>query len=877
MTFRGWWSRLRGTVRRDVLEREMRQEMEYHLERAAARNISRGMTPDAAMRQARLAFGSAEEFRESGREAARARVVENIASDTRFALRSLRRSPAFTTAAIATMALGIGSSTALFTVVNGVLLRPLPIPHPDEFTYIGWVWPKGGDIPALTSLQYEFARTHTRALAAIATYRPDEAYLGGDGATAQPTRGLAVAGDFFTAVGFAPRIGRSFDARELQNGEPVVILGDDVWRTRFGADPGILGKPIRIADTPHVVIGVLPPEFRFPPSPQSAGYVVPFVVEVNPGDEGHNTNAIGRFKSGTSTEERDAEVRTLTQTFRAANPSLAAPGETFRLFTQTEVSVEASRRQMIWVLFGAVSLVLLIACANTATLLLVRASARQREIAVRASLGASPLRILQQLSTEALVLSLTAAAIGLAIGVVAVRAFVGVAPNVLPVGADLGIDTRVLSYAIGVSMITGVVFGLIAAGPAFRARMYAGLLSGARGASSGNTRLREILVFLETAVAVVLLCGAVLLAASFARLTNVDAGFDPTGVVVVRLGRLPPGYDATRRDQLVNRLLERLRALPGVEQAAAAPSLPFERGRNFPVDIAERPDLGIGAVELRFVSAGYLATLGIPLRGGRDFSDADVAGTEPIAIVNEAFSKHFWSDARPLGRTIQIGHFRHRWINPKLEAQTRVVGVGGDIREVALDKAPKPTVLLPRREGTDGTPLLLVRGGSRAIASALRGIVAAEDAQLSPTIESLVAVRERSVAGPRFRMLLIGAFAAFALLLAGVGTYGVIASVVQQRHREIGLRIALGASRSAVAAAVVRRCLANVTAGTVAGLVVFWVTRRVLTSMLYQVSPGDPRVLTATVGVLGIATALASVIPARRATRIDPAISLRMD
>ena len=875
MTLREWWSRLRGSFRRDALEREMEREMRFHLDMATQRNVERGMSPEAAQRQARLTFGSTEEFKESGREANRARLAENVVSDTRFALRSLRRSPVFTIAAVLTMTLGIGASTALFTVVNAALLRPLPIPRPDDFTHVGWVWRKGGEIPALTALQYEFVREHSRSLEAVSAYRTEESYLG-DESAAQPLRGLAVAGAFFRTIGFTPRLGRVFDPDELQAGEPVVILGDDVWRSRFGADSAILGKQVRLEGKAHTVVGVLPSEFRFPPAPGNTGYVVPMVVEVNPADEGHNTDAIARLRPGISREQRTADIRGLTEAFRTAHPALAKDGDSFRLFTHTEVVVEASGRQMLWVLFGAVSLVLLIACANTATLLLVRASARQREIAVRASIGATPGRILQQLLTESLVLSLTGATLGLAFSVLAVRSVLAVAPNVLPLGADPSIDVRVLSYAIALSVLTGVVFALVAAGPALRVRLHSGLLSGAR-AVTGHSRMREALVLIETSIAVVLLCGAALLGASFARLISVDPGFEPERVVALRLGRLPPEYDPVRRDLLVDRLLERVRALPGVERAAAAPNLPFERGRNFPVDIAERPDLAIGAVELRFVSPGYLATLGVPLRGGRDFNDADVAGYDPIAIVNEAFARHFWSAAAPLGRSIQIGHFKDRWIREGLERQTRVIGVAADIRELGLNRAPKPTVLLPRRPGTDGTPLLLVRGTAPELLAVLRGIALAEEPQLSPTVESLSSVMGRSVAGPRFRMLLIGAFALFALLLAGVGIYGVIASLVQQRRREIGLRLALGASRAAVVTAVVRRCLANVGAGALAGLVVFWATRRVLASMLYQTSPSDPRVLTLAVVVLALVAACASWIPARRAARIDPATSLRME
>jgi predicted permease len=601
---------------------------------------------------------------------------------------------------------------------------------------------------------------------------------------------------------------------------------------------------------------------------------VPLAVHANPVDEGHNTDVIGRLRPGTSEAARAAELRTLSGSFRASYPSLA--DGSFRLFTHRDVYVGSATRHTLWVLFGAVSLVLLIACTNTATLLLVRASARQREIAVRASIGAGPVRILQQLIVEGLVLSLIAAALGVLFSVIALRSFLAAAPTTLPAGTDPGVDVRVLAYTIAVSVVTGLIFGLAAGVPAYRTRLQSVLVGGTRGATAGSTRVREALVFVETTVAVVLLCGATLLTASFARLIRVDPGFDADRVIAVRLGRLPPEYDATRRDLLVDRLLERVRALPGVEHAAAAPSLPLERGLNFPVDIAERPDLAIGAVELRFVSADYFATLGVPLRG-RDFDDRDGRGAEPVAIVNEAFARHFWGGEPPLGRAIQIGHYKDRWLSPGLERQTRVIGVAADMREQGLDRAVRPTVLVPRAQASEGTPLLLVRGASPRLLDALRGAVVAEEPQLAPEVERLSAVVSRSVAQPRFRTLLIGAFAGFALLLAGIGIYGVIASVVQQRWREIGLRIALGANRGAVAMAVAGRCLANVSAGALAGLLVFWATRRVLSSWLYDITPGDPRVLTITVAVLALVAAFASWIPARRATRIDPATSLRLE
>ncbi len=878
MSFRALWSRIRGTLRRDdALDREMEREMAFHLDMATQRNVDRGMSPDVAARQAKLAFGSLDATREAARDAYRARIAENFVADVRFAARSLLRAPSFALAAILTVALGIGASTAIFTVVDAVLLRPMPIPDPEDFTYVGWVWNKGGDIPALSAFQYDFVRKHNRSFAAIASFRSEEAHLGDAADASPPVRGLSVNGDFFRTIGFTPRLGREFDATERETGSPpVVIIGDALWRARFGADSNIVGRQIRLDGELRTVVGVLPNDFRFPPATEYTGYVVPFAMHADPVDEGHNTNAIARLHHGTSEAARMADLAALSRAFRSEYPALAGPNESFKLFTHRDVYVGGVRRTL-WVLFGAVSLVLLIACANTATLLLVRSSVREREIAVRASIGAGPGRILQQLLTEGLVLSVISSVLGVLLGMLALRGFLAVAPSALPAGFQPELDPRTLGYAVALSIGTGLVFGLAAAVPSFRLRLHSGVLSGARGATGGGTRTRETLVFLETASAVVLLAGATLLAASFTRLVRVDPGFDADRVIALRLGQLPKNYDAERRNQLVDRLLERIRHSPGVEYAAAAPNLPLERGLNFPVDTREHPELAIGAVELRFVSPDYFATLGVPLLAGRDFGRGDVSGSEPVAIVNQAFAKRFWNDASPIGQTIQIGHYKDRWLNPRADHQTRVVGVVGDMHELGLDRAPRPTVLVPRKRQGEYTPVLLVRGVVPQLASALRREALAEEPQLVPTIEPLSAVVSRSVAGPRFRTLLIGAFAGSALLLAAIGIYGVIASVVQQRKREIGIRLSLGASGAKVAVGVARRCLTSVGAGAVVGFLMFWLLRRFLGSMLYDTSTGDPRMLAIAVCILALVAALAAWIPARRASHVDPAITLRLD
>ncbi|HYV97824.1 MAG TPA: ADOP family duplicated permease, partial [Gemmatimonadaceae bacterium] len=753
------------------------------------------------------------------------------------------------------------------------LLKPLPIPHPQDFRYVGWAWAAKDAIPALTDLEFEFVRDQSRIFDAVATYRTQEAFLG-DETTAQPVRGMRVTNGFFRVVGVAPDLGRAFNDDEFTTAAPVVVLGNDTWRSRFGADSAILGRQVRLDGELRTVIGVLPRKFQFPPAPRSIGYIVPFAVHANPRDEGNNTETLARLRPGTSAATIHDDVSLLTAGFRAAYPAQADSGS-FRLYTHLDANVSAAEKRTLWTLLGTIGLVLLIACANTATLLLIRASARQREIAVRASIGASAQRILQQLLTEGVVLSAIATTVGVLFSVAALRAFLTIAPNAIPAGGEPRLDARVLVFASAISIVTALAFGLTAAGPAFRARLSFGMTHG--GAAHG-TRLRHGLVFLQTAIAVVLMAGASLLAASFARLVRVEPGFDVNRVVAVRLGRLPKDYDAARREQFVERVADRIRMLPDVEEVAAAPNLPLERGMNFSIDIPDRPDLSIGAVELRYVSPSYLRTLGIPLRAGRSFDRRDVADAEPVAIVNEAFARHYWQDSGAVGRMIQIGHYRDRWnVGPGGQHPTNVIGVAADIHEVGLDRPAKPTVLVPRAQNSEGTPVLLVRGSSRALPAALREAVIAEEPRLAPAVEPLSTVFSRSVAAPRFRALLVGSFAVFALLLAGIGIYGVIASGVQYRRREIAVRMALGASSTAVATTVAKRCLSSVAGGAVVGLAAFWATRRVLSAWLFNIAPGDPLIIGIAVAALAIVAALASWIPTRRATRLDPVMALRLE
>jgi predicted permease len=865
---------MRGVSRREELEREMDEEMRFHLQMSEARNLRRGMSEAEARRLAAVQFGGVEAFKEDAREEQRARGLENLAGDVRFAWRTLGRTPSFAIAAILTIALGIGANTAVFSVVNGVLLRPLPMPAPHEIVYVGWDWGTGSTIPTLSAFQYEFVREHSTSLRAVATYGTSELHIGA-GETTRPTRGLRASPEFFDVVGVSPALGRAFDDEENAPGGPdVVVLGHGVWRAQFGGDSALLGRSVMLDGAPRRVIGIMPPAFRLPDVPDHNGYIVPLRLEADPADEGHNSLVIARAKTGLSDEQRTAELAALTRSFREQHPELANAREQFTTLSYADVFVGDLRRTL-WVLLGAVTLVLLIACANTATLLLVRGTARQQEMAVRATLGAGRGRLLQQLLTEGVLLSLVAGAIGLLISTWGVRLLLAVAPDSIPRVGEIGVDGRVLGYTLVISVATGLVFGLAAAAPALGRSLSATLRDGGR-TTGARGRVRDLLVLAETAFAVVLLAGASLLIVSFAKLTSVDAGFDAESVAAVRIGRLPPDYGDETRAQLEQRVLTRLAAIPGVTAVASASNFPLERGGNFPVDTRERPELGLGAVELRSVTPEYFESLGVPLIAGRTFNSLDAENAPRVAIVNETFARRFWPGENPVGRFIQVGHFKDRWIDASLEGQTLVVGLVADMREIGLDLDPKPTVLLSRSQHSLGGPAILVRGAQpSALIPGIRAGLLEVDSRLTPEVEPMERIISRSIAEPRFRMLLLGTFAAAALLLAAIGIYGVIASSVQQRTREIGLRMALGATRSSVVGAIMWRCLRLVGGGMLAGAVLSLWLHRFVSGMLYGTTAADPIALAVVALGLLVVGAAAGAVPALRAARLDPARTLR--
>ena len=882
---RRWIDRIVRSVRArlDVPpERDMDAEMRFHLEMATRRNVERGMTPADARRRALAQFGGIAQQREAAREAVPGRWLEVVRQDLGYALRSLRRNPGFATSVVLTLALGIGANTAIFSVVNGVLLRPLPVRDPDKIVFIGWSFGKGDGLGALSSLELDFLRRHAKAFDGIATYRTFERDLG-EPPNAHPVHGLRVGEEFFKAVGIGPATGRGFSADEEKPGGPAVaVLSDAIWRREFAADRGIIGKSIVLDGTPYTVVGVAAPELRVPGlSRQEADVIVPLQLVVDPTEKGNNYEVLARVRLDRSREQVAADLAAVSDAFRADHPELVAATERYAMFAFKDLYVGPLERTLL-ILLGAVTFVLLIATANAANLLLARATAREREIVVRTALGATRSRIVRQLLSEGIVLSLVSGIAGLVLGMWGVRVLLALMPHQLPRADEIGVDVRVLAFTAGIVVLTGLAFGLAAAGPTERLNLTSALGERARG-PGGSQRSRDLLVMSETAFAIVLLAGAGLLLSSFAKLRGVNPGFTAEGVTAVRFGRMPRGFetiDAIWRFE--RQMIERLSSVPVVQSVAALPNFPLERGWNMPVAIAGVAESGDGGVEYRWVSPAYFETLRIPIMQGRGFSPDDERTAPRVAIVNESMARRFFPDGNVLGRQLDVGRYRDQWVGEEFKGTVEIVGIAGDIREVQLGKPPRRTVYVPIAQVQDrvaDSPLLAIRASpgaplQKAVVDAARSI---DPRVPTPQLQPMPTIVGASIAEQRFQTMLLTLFAGTALALTAIGIFGVVSYGVQQRVREIGVRVALGASSGAVLRLIVGRSLRYVVAGAVIGLLGALGLTRFLSSFLYEVKATDPVSFSLAVATLIGVALVASYLPARRATRVDPVRALRLE
>ena len=797
--------------------------------------------------------------------------------EIRHALRRLLKTPGFTIVAVLTLALGIGANSAIFSVVHGVLLRPLPYEEPERLMQVYTSYPQDEARYPLSAPDFTSVRESNRSFSAIGAYTDGTATITGGGEPEQ-FEATWMTHELLPLLGIQPVLGRGFVPQDHQvSPATVVLLGHALWQRNFGGDPGVIGKVLTINRLPRTVIGVLPPGFDLPVASQlfmPIYYDSTFTTGASPARRSEWLGVIGRLRPGATEESARADLRAITQRLQADFPETNSPNMGLGIVSRHELEVGDVRVPLL-ILLGAVGLVLLIACANVANLLLGRAAARESELALRAALGAGRGRIVRQMLVESLVLGLLGGAAGLLLAMWGRALLIAARPADIPRLDDIAIDANVVVFTLGIALLAAVLFGTIPALQATRGNLAGALKEGGRGALSGRagTRLRSAVVVAETALAVVLLVGAGLLVRSFLQLTSVDPGFRPQQAVSV--GVTLPGIvydDWPKRRAFFGELERRVATLPGVTAVGGITTLPLQgSGGIISFGVPGREPLPIGnEIHARVATPGYFAAMGIPLRRGRLFTDRDTEESPLVVVLNEAAAKKWFPDEDPIGRMVRID-----WgtSDPR-----EVIGITGDTRQYGLNEEARPEAIIPHAQLSTGFLQLVVRGGGDpdALAAGVRREIRAIDSNLPvPEVQPLKQLVRASVAQPRFYSMLLAIFAAVALALAGIGVFGVMSYTVAQRTREIGIRMALGADPGGVLRLIVGRALLLAGVGLGAGALAALALTRVLRSQLFGVGTSDPVTFVGVMAVLGGVALLASWLPARTATRVDPLVALR--
>ena len=868
MTF-PWFDR----ARRD---QELDEEIRAHLDLARGERIARGESPADATDAARREFGNVGMVKEITREQWGAIWLERLIQDLRYALRSLRRAPGFATVAILTLALGIGVNTAMFTVVNGVLLRSLPFAQPDRLFLVSYKQPNNTWIrePSLSDRDYLEFKARTQAFSNVATFSNTQATITGRGEPVRLNAAL-VTPELIGILGVAPAIGATFAADDGQRGrEPVTLLSDQLWRDRFSADPLVVGKSVVVDGVSHTVVGVMPPGFDFP---SQALLWQPTAVTIDPHNY-WNRPVVGRLRPDVTREQALAELNAIAPRF-TTEPGVNR-NELLGEVVPLKQFVVGDVEQALWIFAGAVGFVLLIACANVANLLLMRATSRQQEIAVRAALGAERPRLIRQLLTESVVIAALGGALGVLLAIVGVRALVALAPaGRIPRVDEVHIDGIVLAFTAGLSLITGIVFGLAPAFRATRRELRDCIAQGARTISSRHGGLRGALVVGEIALALVLLAGAGLMIRSFARMRAVELGFRPANVVAMTVDLPRSTYrDGAAMRRFHQSVLDGLAALPDADAVGAVNWRPLG-GNLISGDFqVEGGTLSKGWGDKMVVTPGYFRTWGIRLRSGREFTAPDDATAVQVVIVSASVAHKFWPNTDAVGNRISFED------KPTAGSWMTIVGVVDDVIQEGVRKDPGPALYRPVAQTTfpfflahmsfavrTPAPLASVAPAMRRV---LRTVDKDQPVQRIATMEELVA---STTVEPLFQARLLALFSILALALAAIGIYGVLAYSVAERAREIGIRVALGAQARDVSRMVVRRTLALSVPGVAIGIAAALVVTRVLDRLLFGVAPNDPATLVAVAALLAAVALLAALIPARRAARVDPVIALRAE
>jgi putative ABC transport system permease protein len=877
----------------DEIEREIRT----HLDLEAEERVADGMSETDARYAARRAFGNVTRTQEDVRAVWTRRWLDELVQDVRHALRTLRKSPGFTTVAVLTLALGIGANTAIFSIVNAVILQPLGYPEPEQLQFLTTRFGRGESGQSnLSPAEYWELTEINHSFSVVGAFVIGEVNLAARDRPRRVTR-ATVNAELLEALAVQPEHGRWFRREETRAGGPaLVMLSYDLWQTGFGAREDMVGRTIEVDGVIREVIGIMPAGFDLMDRHVELWLPLQLAPVIRQYRASHFLSVVGRLKDDVTAVQAEAELASLVASWServGASGHVFSPGEHVLQMEPLQDKIVGWARRVLWVLQAAVGLVLLVACANLANLLLARAGARRRELAVRTALGASRGRLLRQFTAEGVVLSLLGAALGLGLARAGVRTLTVAYPDGLPRLADVAVDPAVLGFTMLVSVLTGVAFGLV---PLLQvsAAGFGGLLkdAGTRGATRSR-RVRGALVAAEVALAVVLVVGAGLMVRTVVNLMNVDAGFERSRLVTFGVA-LPAARYSTfdRHVQVYQRLIERFRAMPGVDHVSIVSGLPPQRGANgFGTDVEDytpRRDVSDVVNYYQTVTAGYFEAMQIPIVRGRAFLEADRIGA-PVAVVNETFARAFWKDLDPIGRRVR----------PRFGDETpwvTVVGVAKDVKQGGVDRAtgtelyllleqlPQifptvPTLNAVLRSITDsGTMNIVVRSSlpmatlQPAIASAVR-----ETDPSLPVIglRPMDDVISGSLRQPRMLMHLLGGFAGLALLLAAIGTYGVLSYLVTQRLREIGIRMALGAERSIVLRSVLAQGLTLALIGLAAGLAAALVLTRLMEALLFEVSPNDPATLAGVAALITVVAAAASLVPAVRATRVDPIVALR--
>jgi len=807
--------------------------------------------------------------------------MDTLRQDIRYAFRRLLKSPGFTIVAVATLALGIGANSAIFSVVYGVLLKPLPYADPDRLVALYHL--SEGHRAAMSGPNFVDVRKLSQTLAGAAAVARSRVILTGRG---DPVRldGAEVSASFFNLLGVAPALGRGFNADETQPGHTkVAVLSYGLWQQRFGGSRTVLGQIITLDGVATQIVGVMPKGFAYP-----AGRVIWMPLEET---EAFTTtqrgawylSAIGRAKPGVSIDQVVAEVQTIGKQLARQYPD-SNEGLDFTA-RPLQDAIVGDIRNAVLVLLGAVGFVLLIACTNVANLLLARAATRESEIAVRSALGAGRLRLVRQLLTESVILAVIGGGCGLLIAIWGLDWLISLEPEGIPRLSDVRIDTTVIWFTMALSFATGLLFGIVPAFHATSASLSRTLKQAGRGplTTRGGARMRGALVIGEMALAVMLLAGAGLLIRSFVKLASVDPGFHAAQALTFELSLPDVRYEKEAQQiTFFDQLLPRLQTIPGVKTVAAVQALPlsgssfvisFEVGGRPPVPPSQQP-----AMQIRVATPGYFQTLGIPLTRGRLFTDDDRSGSSPVVLITETAARQYFPNEDPIGKSIKLG-WGHGPGTPR--AGGEVVGIVGDVRDAGLDEAEPPQLYLPYRQWpVQGMAIVLQTSVPPvSVADAAKRAVYATDSNMPvANVRTLDQIVARSISQPRFYTVLLGLFAGVALLLAAIGIFGVLSYAVVQRTREIGIRMALGAQTRSVLGLIVRQAMLLAAVGVSIGIMLaWWLSQSLVSAMLFSTSPHDVSTYVVVAALLGAVALLASYIPARRAARVDPIVALRAE